>query len=381
MKLEMKKVSIVLIPPALFIISVALLIAFLLGCEKKDPPRAEEDPTITTYKVASKLVRSYVEATGTIQADTIGGAKILSPLPGAVETIFVKNGDTVNKGKPLLAIRSTDVSDTYSAYLSSSSQLRQTERTYRLNKELLTVGAITKNDFLNSESAYEQAKALSEGLKRKLATYGASSSASINASSISSSPKDFQDRLVIKAPVDGRVADIQAHIGDRFDTSTPFMTIANPDRIMVVANIYDTDIPRIKKDKEVSFSTDVFPSKTFTGVISNISDVEDVDTKTIKTYIKITGDKSVLKQNMFLKIKILDGEITVPEIPKTAMIYKDGKFYVNVKQNPKQNLKQGNVFALKEIKPVRDVSEKIMAVEGLNEGDEIAYSAIDMEKP
>ncbi|MBF0564568.1 MAG: efflux RND transporter periplasmic adaptor subunit [Nitrospirae bacterium] len=357
----MNKISIVLIPPVLLII----LAAFIPGCEKKVPPKVEEAPRITTYKVASKLVRSYVEATGTIQADTIGGAKILSPLPGSVETIFVKNGDTVSKGKPLLAIRSTDVSDTYSAYLSSSSQLRQTERAYRLNKELLSVGAITKNDFLNSESTYEQAKALSEGLKRKLAAYGASSSAS--------SLKDFQDRLVIKAPVDGRVADILAHIGDRFDTSTPLMTIANPDRIMVVANIYDTDIPRIKKDKEVSFSTDVFPSKTFMGVISNISDVEDVDTKTIKTYIKITGEKGVFKQNMFLKIKILDGEITVPEIPKTAMIYKDGKFYVN--------LKRGNAFALKEIKPVRDVSEKIMAVEGLNEGDEVAYSAIDLEKP
>lgn len=151
------------------------------------------------------------------------------------------------------------------------------------------------------------------------------------------------------------------------------MTVANPDRVMVVANIYDTDLLKIPKDKEVAFSTDIFPDKSFKGIVSYVSDVEDMDTRTIKVYIKIKEGKDLFKQNMFLKIKMLDGERNLPVVPKTACVYKDGKFYVNL-------AKKGQI-ELREIKTVQDISDKLMAVEGITDGDEIVYSAIELEKP
>ena len=341
---------------ALFIISLFLL----WGCSREDPSKNETKGELHTYKVSSQKVQAYVEATGTIQPDLDGGAKIVSPLQGSVKKIFVRTGDSIKKGMPLVALRSSDVSDTYASHLSTLSQLKQAERIYNLNKELFEVGAITRNDLLNSEANYEQAKALSEGLKQKLDIYGAHS------------PDSLNDELIIKAPIDGRVADIQAHIGDRFDTSIPLMTVANSDKVIVVANIYDTDIPKIKKGKQVTFFTDIFPDVQFKGAVSYISDVEDMDSKTIKTYITIMSGRELLKQNMFLKIKIIEGEKILPVVPKTALIYEEGKFYVN--------LKQGERVGRHEIKPLRDISDKFIAVEGLKDGDEIVYSAIDLEK-
>ncbi len=43
-------------------------------------------------------------------------------------------------------------------------------------------------------------------------------------------------------------------------------------------------------------------------------------------------------------------------------------------------LKAGDKPEIKEVKPVRDAGDKMMAVEGLREGDEIVVSAIEMEK-
>lgn len=342
---------------AILIIALSLL----WSCSKGDPPKDETKDELHTYKVSSQKVQAYIEATGSIQADLEGAAKILSPLQGSVEKIFVKMGDHVKKGTPLAVLRSSDVSDAYASHLSTLSQLKQAERIYNLNKELFEVGAVTKNDLLNSEASYEQAKAISEGLKKKLDIYGASSQ--------DASP----DRLILKSPIDGNVADIQAHIGDRFDTTASLMIIANSNKVLVVANIYDTDIPKMRKGKDVTFYLDTFPDIQFKGVVSYISDVEDMDSKTIKTYIRILSGTDLFKQNMFLKIKILEGEKMLPVVPKTAIIYKEGKFYVNVKD--------GGQFTLKEVKPVRDASEKLMAVEGLKDGDEIVYSAIDLEKP
>ncbi len=340
------------------LIGVALLLA---GCtptqEAKEKPPEKK---IQTYKVGYQEVSSSIQATGTIQPDIEGSAKIISHLAGTVESIFVKVGDKVNKGDPLCAIRSPDVSDTYSNYLSNLSQVKQAERVYNLNKQLFEVGAITRNDLLTSETNYEQAKALSAALKKKLEIYG------VNPES------GFSDKQTIKSPMDGSVVEIKAHIGDRVDTTNVLMTVADPRKVVVVANIYDTDITQVQKGKEVTFYTDIFPDIPFKGQIKYISDTSDPDTKTVKTYIRILSDHSLFRQNMFLKIKISNTTKRLPVVPKTALLYKDGKFSVYLRVEGRNELK--------EVKPVLDVAEKFMAVEGLKEGDEVVLSAIEMEK-
>jgi cobalt-zinc-cadmium efflux system membrane fusion protein len=341
------------------IISFTLLA--LWGCKHEEPVKKQTERPLQTMTVAAQTIQGGLEATGTVQPDQEGGAKILTPLAGAVAQIFVRIGDCVHKGTPLAEIRSPEISDTYSGYLSAQAQLKQAERAYTMNKKLFEIGAVTNNDLTNSEANYEQSKALVDGLRKKLDINGAASADGLHG------------RLVVRAPISGTVVDIQAHLGDRFDTATPLMTIANPNHSMVVANIFDTDAAKIGKGKPVAFTTDVFPGTTFKGVVSYVSDVEDADSKTIKTYIRLVEGQPMLKQNMFLKLKILDGEKRVPVIAKSAMIYKEGKFYVQ--------LKNSTGFQLQEIKPLMDVSDKLTAVDGIHEGAVIACSAIDLEQP
>ncbi len=336
--------------------------AFLLT-HCASPQEAKEKPPenkIETYRVTCQEVRSSIEATGTIQPDTEGSARIVSGLAGTVESIYVRVGDPVKKGDRLGCVRSPEVSDTYSNYLSNLSQVKQAERVYHLNKQLFEVGAVTKNDLLISEANYEQTQALSAALKKKLEIYGVRPESG------------FSDRHTVSSPMSGCVVEIQAHVGDRVDTSNPLMTVADPKKVIVVANIYDTDIRQVHKGKQVTFYTDIFPNVPFQGLIKYISDTSDAETKTIKTYIQITGKENPFRQNMFLKIRIMNGNKIFPVVPKTALLYKDGKFCVY--------LKTGEKPEVKEVKPVLDAGDKMMAVEGLKEGDEIVVSAIELEK-
>jgi membrane fusion protein, heavy metal efflux system len=342
-----------------------LILLFLSsGCtgspESKTPPDGPGKKPIQTHKVTYQEVASFIEATGTIQPDVEGSAKITCPLAGTVENILVKVGDRVKKGDSLASVRSPEVSDTFSGYLSNLSQLRQAERVYQLNKQLFEVGAVTKNDLLTSEAQCEQLKALSEALRKKLEMYG------VNHES------GFTEKQVIKSPMEGSVVEIPAHVGDRVDPSTPCMVLADSRKVVVVANIYDTDVIHIQKGKEVTFTTDIFPGARFKGVITYISDASDSETKTIKTYIRILSDYSLFKQNMFLKIKIDNSRRRLALVPKTALLYKDGKFNVY--------LKTGESFELRQVRPANEVSDKMIAVEGLKEGEEVVLSAIEMER-
>jgi cobalt-zinc-cadmium efflux system membrane fusion protein len=353
------------------ILSCLLILFFLtaLGCNNRSGQAAKDDKEeLKTYKVTSTEIQTYVEATGSVQPDLAGTAKVLPQLAGIISNIFVKVGDRVQKGDSLLAISSPDVTDTFSNYFSNLTQLKQAERIYTLNKQLFEIGAITKNDLLNSEATFNQLNAVSEGLKHKLRLYGYATDGD--------ALKARQDTVLIKAPMSGAIVDIQTHVGDRVDTASPLMTVADPQNIVIVANIYDTDIAKVKKGSNVTFYVDAFPSTPFKGIITYVSDVSDMDAKTVKTFIRILEKKDLFKQNMFLKLKIEGEKRRLPLIPQSAMIYRDGKFYVYC---PTSTNKQQ--CELKEIKPVTEVPGKQMAVEGLQEGDEIVLTAIDLERP
>jgi cobalt-zinc-cadmium efflux system membrane fusion protein len=341
----------------------------LYGCEGNgSAPKPEIKRAHKTIKVTSTEIRTYIEATGSVQPDIEGSSKILSHLAGTVTKIFVNFGERVKKTDPLVAIASPEVTDIYSSYLSVLTQLKQAERIYHLNKELFQFGAITRNDLLNSESSVKQLSAQLEGLKDKLTIYGFT----IDKDSIPQK-QNRGDTVLIKAPLNGYVADIQAHVGDRVDMTTPLLTLADPKKIMVVANLYDTDLPKVKKGSRVIFSVDGFPGQSFEGVVTYISDVSDLESKTVKTFIRILNQTVLFKQNMFLHLRIEGEKKTLPLIPQTAMIYKDGKFFVYC-------LGSNGHSVQKEIKPVKEVPGKLMAVEGVAVGEEIVLSAIELEK-
>ncbi len=345
-----------------------LLCALLLvSCHSKE--KKEEKSELKTYKVTAQEVQFYVEATGSVQPDLGGASKIISHVPGTVAQILVKPGERVKKGSALLVIKSPDATDAYAAYLSSVAQLKQTERIYNLNKELFEVGAVTKNDLLNSEASFRQMEAVSAGLRKKLNLYGCGISGSNEVKRDSCS-----DTVTIRASIPGFVADIQTRIGDKVDATTGLMTIADPQNIIIVANIYDSDIPKIKKDSNVTFYADIFENTPFKGVVTYVSDISDTESKTVKTFIKILDRKDVFKQNMFLKLKIEREKRSFAVVPQSAIIYKDGNFYVY------KALKDGK-NELKQVKAVRELPGKFMAVEGISEGDPIVLSAIELERP
>lgn len=315
---------------------------------------------VELYKVGHKKIPSYLKVTGSVQPDREGAVRIVSPLAGSVEKIFVRVGDQVKKGDTLIAIKSAEINAIHSRYVALQSQFKEANRVYSLNQQLFDVGAVTQNDLLKSEANVRELDANLAGLKKKLEIYGVSFD------------DVFSNQLEIKAPIGGRIAEVPAGIGMRPDTNDVLMTIADPAKMVVVANIHDSDIAKIQEGAAVSFTTDIFPDTLFNGVVSYVSDLSNPDAKTIKVYIRLLGDSHRFKLNMFLDMEILRDETILPVIPKTAVVYKQEKFFVYIKD--------GDTIKLREVSPKIDIDDQFMSVEGVSEGDEIVLSAISKEK-
>ena len=313
---------------ALITIALSLVATLFVGCDKqnstdtntteKNGAEGQKKNDIQLYKAVEQNVTLQVTAPGQVFALPDGMVNITSTVSGSVDKVFAHIGEKVSQGTPLLLVKSPDTSDATTSLLMAKSSLTEAKRLYDLNKELYAIGSISKNDFLASEQSLQQSQAQYEGTKRKLSLYGAQGASAAK----------------ITAPIGGVVYEMNVHVGDKvqFDPNNALMKIADPNKKTIIANVNEGDISHFKQGSNVTI--ELQNGEKIKGVVQDIAEAVDLDSKTMKVYINPSEKMADLKINMFVKI-YGDIEFKGIKIPKSAILNKDGKLYVFISKDSK----------------------------------------------
>jgi len=89
---------------------------------------------------------------------------------------------------------------------------------------------------------------------------------------------------VLRAPAAGVVVVRDAELGEVMAPNTPVVTIADLDHIWLRAYVSETDLGRVRWGQEATVRTDTFPSKSYRGHISFISDQAEFTPKSVQTF-------------------------------------------------------------------------------------------------
>jgi len=206
----------------------AAIAAVVLGNEA--PPAAP--PPLPT---APAPFENYVAGTGLIEAST-GNIAIGTPVSGIVDDIYVKWGDWVSAGQPLFKLDARDLSAQLQvAYAKvQDAQVNLDKAKYLLNVgEGLTSGtSITAIDLANrrfdagiAEAALMVAKAQADQIEVDI------------------------ERHTVQAPVDGRVLQINTHLGEfalSGTVSPPLMLFGADKRLYIRVDVDETDAWRVR---------------------------------------------------------------------------------------------------------------------------------------
>ncbi len=137
-------------------------------------------------------------------------------------------------------------------------------------------------------------------------------------SSIEKSGK-ASDNLDIDAPIGGVV--IQKHIneGDYVNTGTKMFQIADLDRVWVMLDAYESDLPWVRFGQHVKFTVAGLPGKTFEGQVAFIDPQLDPQTRTVKVRVNAENERGMLKPGMFVTAEVVaniarDGRVLAPEL-------------------------------------------------------------------
>ncbi len=79
------------------------------------------------------------------------------------------------------------------------------------------------------------------------------------------------DRTVLRAPVDGTVANLAVHAGDLVSPGQKIAAVVPTDAIYIEANYKETQLPAIVPGETVQVTIDALPDQSFTGTVASVA--------------------------------------------------------------------------------------------------------------
>lgn len=252
-------------------VALTLAIAAVISSKKKT-----NAPEIEIEKVEARVIQSALYLSGQFTYER--QARLSPESVGKIEKVFVKEGDTVKIGQPLLQIDDSLQSaqlDQLSAGVKRAElevartriQAQVSEQNYRRKETLV------KNKMLSQQEAdLTKSQRDADQIAFQSAQFGLDQARS----SLQQHAKVVAKSL-IRAPLSGLVLSMPIKVGEtaisgaQSIAGTELMVIADPSSLIVVANVPESMISRIKLGQHVVLSSRFASGMKFPGQVSKIA--------------------------------------------------------------------------------------------------------------
>nr|WP_246404816.1 efflux RND transporter periplasmic adaptor subunit [Novosphingobium sediminicola] len=258
-------------------------------------------------------------ATGMIAVDETRATPIFLPYSGQVTQVMVQQGATVVQGQPLLTLRTSDVVDARNALFGAAASrssafaaaklaeenLKRQEQIYRTAGGALRDYEQARNDAVAAQAALRSAEATLGAARDKLEIYG-KSQGEIAKLEGAHDVNGYHPETTFRAPIGGVIASRAVSPGQfvQVGGTTPVMTIANPGRVWLVAQLAESDAPHVHLGDQVDVTVSAFPGRVFQAVVDNIASALDPQSHRLPVRATIANPDGALKPQMFANFTI-----------------------------------------------------------------------------
>ena len=154
-------------------------------------------------------------------------------------------------------------------------------------------------------------------------------------------------------------------------------TISDLKNVWVWANVYETDIAKVKQGYRAQVTTLAYPDRIFLGQVDKVDDLIDPANKSLRVRITLRNDSLLLKPEMFANVIITNKEArTALAIPSSAVVTDNGKNFAVV-YNSNYDVKVKPIEVLKVEGPVTYLSNGLQPGEKLiSQNQLLLYNSI-----
>jgi RND family efflux transporter MFP subunit len=332
--------------------------AFVCGCQKSaadNAPRAVAAAMPVQVQIAPAV--KIPDTTEYLSILKSRHAAAINPqVEGQITRIFVKSGDHVKAGTPLLQIdplkQEATVNSQEASRAAQEANLRYAKVSLERAQKLFEAGVISKQEMDNAQTGYEaalaQLKSLDEQVKQQ---------------------KVELHYYSVTSPMDGIVGDIPVHMGDRVTVATMLTTIDEPGALEAYVYVPAERAKNLKAGLPVRLLDTAGNSVSETR-ITFVSPQVETDTQTVLAKATIENPRGKLRIAQQVRAQITWGIHEGPVIPVLAVLRINGQFFAFVAVNEGK----GTVARQKPLKLGDTVGNDFVVLDGLKAGDHLIIS-------
>jgi len=250
--------------------------------------------------------------------------QIYPEISAVIVNVFVKNGDVVKKGDPLLQLRDKEFSERVkqanAGYQITLAQLKQAEaQLNEIKSELKRTEALFAQGLSsNTELEAIQSRAISAEANVEL------SKARVDQAKATAEERDEAlSQTIIRSPITGSVGNRNAEIGMLVTANTRLFTLGQLDQVRVKVVLTDRMLGYIREGQRVEIMNENSADGMSVAQLSRISPFLNPVSHSTEAEIDLDNPGRQLKSGMFVTVDIFYGESEQATLVPLSSLYEN----------------------------------------------------------
>ncbi len=337
----------------IIIVVIAVIIGALFLATKSCKKNADTE-TANTAEVEIRNIAKTVVATGKIEA--LYKAEIKSKIGGVIKQFYIEEGDKVTVGQKLVEIipgaTPVEMVRARTEVKATAYNKDVAEKQYLRSKELHEQNVISPENYDRAKASYQTAKARFYAAMAQLRVLeqGSNVSALVEGIEVTEQDKREIDKetreaiasMTVIAPISGIILSRDTDKGSAVIPissaygGTVIMTIADVSEKHFLGDVDEADIGKVHLGLPARIYVESYPDEPFKADLTHISpqgrEEEDIINFEIRAAIHDPEDRLRVGMSADAEL-ILEEHDNVLVVPEGAIIYEDGKTFVNIQDD------------------------------------------------
>lgn len=286
-----------------------------------------------------------IRAVGQVAIDERRMQHVHTKIQGWIEHLHAGAvGETVRRGDPLLTIYSPELLASQREYLVALDQ--------RARVAASESGVVGDADRLvDSAKRRLLLQDMSEAQIAELAT-----------------TREAQKIVTLYSPVSGTITARNVSHGERIESTTSLLDIADLGQVWVLAEVYESELPFVHDGQEATIALSYLPGRTFSGLVSLVSPLVNAATRTVQVRVQLDNRDLALRPGMFANVEVRADLGRRLSVPTDAVLRSGARNIVFVSPS------EGS-FEPREVELGLELSDRWEITKGLHDGENVLAAA------
>src|SRR5271169_684184 len=309
-------------------------------------PQRLQSIGVKFVEVTRKPVHDELRVTGNVDVDEERLSYAQTRFPGWIQRVFANaTYQYIRKGQPLFTIYSQDLVATEQEFLLALK-----------NQESLAKS--------QTGTAAQGADWLVEAARQRLRQWNVQESEIVRLESTG----QVQREITVDSPASGYITERNALPNLFVQPETKLYTIADFSQVWVYAQVFQTDVGRVKTGDPATITVDAYPGRMFRGRVQQILPQVDAATRTVRVRFVFENANLLLKPGMYVNV-VLNVPLGTQLVVPASGVLQSGTRQIAF-------VDHGNGYLEpREIETGLSVGDEFVVLKGLRAGERIVSSA------